>query len=224
MKIANPVHALREVSRDLSLEAPIPLEDGRTATALSLQWEIFERSDKYINEFGYENVGGENVLKVMDYWEKVLSALSSDPDQLFGVLDWITKKKIIDSYAYRHNLEVDDYKLSALDLQYHDLRPEMSLFSRISAEKIVSPQDVALAIENPPGDTRAFFRGKCLQKWPENVIIANWDSIVFDTGDQNLHRVPMMEPLKGSAQHVGDLIDNCETVIELIESISETVK
>ena len=100
----------------------------------------------------------------------------------------------------------------------------MSLFSRISAEKIVSPQDVALAIENPPDDTRAFFRGKCLQKWPENVIIANWDSIVFDTGDQNLHRVPMMEPLKGSAQHVGDLIDNCETVIELIESISETVK
>jgi len=224
VKIANPVHALREVSRDLSLEAPIPLEDGRTATALSLQWEIFERSDKYINEFGYENVGGENVLKVMDYWEKVLSALSSDPDQLFGVLDWITKKKIIDSYAYRHNLEVDDYKLSALDLQYHDLRPEMSLFSRISAEKIVSPQDVALAIENPPDDTRAFFRGKCLQKWPENVIIANWDSIVFDTGDQNLHRVPMMEPLKGSAQHVGDLIDNCETVIELIKSISETVK
>ena len=160
----------------------------------------------------------------MDYWERVLSALSSNPDQLFGVLDWVTKKKIIDSYADRHNLEVDDYKLSALDLQYHDLRPEMSLFSRISAEKIVSVKEVASAIENPPDETRAFFRGKCLQKWPENVIVANWDSIVFDTGDQNLHRVPMMEPLKGSAQHVGDLIDNCETVIELIESISETVK
>ena len=221
LKIAEPVYALREVSRDISLEAPIRLEDGKTETALSLQWEIFERSDKYINEFGFENVGGENVLKVMDYWEKVLSDLTSNPDQLFGVLDWVTKKKIIDSYADRHNLGVDDYKLSALDLQYHDLRPEMSLFSRISTEKLVSSQEVALAIENPPAETRAFFRGKCLQKWPENVVIANWDSIVFDIGDQNLHRVPMMEPLRGSAQHVGDLIDNCETVIELIESISE---
>jgi len=55
------------------------------------------------------------------------------------------------------------------------------------------------------------------------VIIANWDSMVFDTGEQNLHRVPMTEPLKGTAQHVGDLIDSCETVIELIDSISESV-
>ena len=223
LKIVDPVHALRQVSRDMSLKTPIRLEGGKTATALSLQWEIYERSHKYINEFGFENVGGESVIKVMEYWEKVLSALASSPDQLFGVLDWVTKKKIIDSYAGRHGLKVDDFKLAALDLQYHDLRPEMSLFARIPTEKIVSPEEVALAVENPPDETRAFFRGKCLQKWPENVLVANWDSIVFDIGDKNLRRVPMMEPLRGTAQHVGDLIDSCETVIELIESISETI-
>ena len=223
LKIVDPVHALRQVSRDMSLKTPIRLEGGKTATALSLQWEIYERSHKYINEFGFENVGGESVIKVMEYWEKVLSALTSSPDQLFGVLDWVTKKKIIDSYADRHGLKVDDFKLAALDLQYHDLRPEMSLFARIPTEKIVSTEEVALAVENPPNETRAFFRGKCLQKWPENVLVANWDSIVFDIGDKNLRRVPMMEPLRGTSQHVGDLIDSCETVIELIESISETI-
>ena len=224
LKIANPVHALQQVSRDMSLKAPILLEGGKTATALSIQWELYERSKKYLNEFGSENVGGESVIKVMDYWEKILSALTSNPDQLFGFLDWVTKKNIIDSYRDRHELNIDDYKLAALDLQYHDLRPEMSLFSRVSTEKIVSTEEVALAIENPPEQTRAFFRGKCLQKWPENVLVANWDSIVFDTGDQNLRRVPMMEPLKGTAQHVEHLIDSCETVIELIESISETIE
>ena len=224
LKIANPVHALQQVSRDMSLKAPILLEGGKTATALSIQWELYERSKKYLNEFGFENVGGESVIKVMDYWEKILSALTSNPDQLFGFLDWVTKKNIIDSYRDRHELNIDDYKLAALDLQYHDLRPEMSLFSRVSTEKIVSTEEVALAIENPPEQTRAFFRGKCLQKWPENVLVANWDSIVFDTGDQNLRRVPMMEPLKGTAQHVEHLIDSCETVIELIESISETIE
>jgi proteasome accessory factor A len=223
LKIADPVRALREVSRDLSLDTPILLEGGKTATALSLQWELFERSHKYLNEFGFENVGGETVRTVMDYWEKILSALSSNPDQLFGFLDWVTKKKIIDSYTERHDLEVNDYKLAALDLQYHDLRPEMSLFSRVAAEKIVSFEEVALAVENPPEETRAFFRGKCLQKWPDKVLVANWDSIVFDTGDQNLQRVLMMEPLKGTSQHVGDLIDRCETVIELIESMSGTI-
>ena len=224
LKIANPVHALQQVSRDMSLKAPILLEGGKTATALSIQWELYERSKKYLNEFGFENVGGESVIKVMDYWEKILSALTSNPDHLFGFLDWVTKKNIIDSYRDRHELNIDDYKLAALDLQYHDLRPEMSLFSRVSTEKIVSTEEVALAIENPPEQTRAFFRGKCLQKWPENVLVANWDSIVFDTGDQNLRRVPMMEPLKGTAQHVEHLIDSCETVIELIESISETIE
>jgi len=223
LKIANPVYALRQVSRDISLETPILLEDGKTATALSLQWHIFEQSEKYINKFGIENVGGESALKVMDCWKKVLTDLTSNPDRLFGRLDWVTKKKIIDSYADRHKLKADDYKLSALDLQYHDLRPEMSLFSRISSEKILSPEEVMFAVASPPEDTRAFFRGKCLEKWPENVVIANWDSMVFDTGEQNLHRVPMLEPLKGTAQHVGDLIDSCETVIELIDSISESV-
>ena len=208
LKIANPVHALQQVSRDMSLKAPILLEGGKTATALSIQWELYECSKKYLSEFGFENVGGESVIKVMDYWEKILSALTSNPDQLFGFLDWVTKKNIIDSYRDRHELNIDDYKLAALDLQYHDLRPEMSLFSRVSTEKIVSTEEVALAIENPPEQTRAFFRGKCLQKWPENVLVANWDSIVFDTGDQNLRRVPMMEPLKGTAQHVEHLIDS----------------
>ena len=224
LKIANPVHALQQVSRDMSLKTPILMEGGKTATALSIQWELFERSNNYLNKFGSENVGGESVLKVMDYWEKVLSALSSNPEQLFGFLDWVTKKKIIDSYADRHDLNVDDYKLAALDLQYHDLRPETSLFLRVATEKIVSTEEVELAIENPPEGTRAFFRGRCLQKWPENVLVANWDSIVFDTGDQNLCRVPMMEPLKGTSEHVEDLIDSCETVIELIESISETIQ
>ena len=223
IKIADPVYALRQVSRDMSLEEPILLDDGKTATALSLQWYVFEQAEKYINKFGIENVGGESALKVMDYWKKVLTDLNSNPDGLFGRLDWVTKKKIIDSYADRHKLKADDYKLSALDLQYHDLRPEMSLFSRISSEKILSSEEVISAVGSPPEDTRAFFRGKCLEKWPENVIIANWDSMVFDTGEQNLHRVPMLEPLKGTAQHVGDLIDNCETVIELIDSISESV-
>ena len=41
LKIADPVYALSEVSRDISLEAPIRLENGKTATALSLQWELF---------------------------------------------------------------------------------------------------------------------------------------------------------------------------------------
>ena len=221
IKIADPVSALRKVSRDISCSEPILLENGKTASALSLQWELFERSQKYLNEFGFENAGGESSTTVMEYWEKVLTCLESKPDDLFGLLDWVTKKKIIDSYRERHNIQENDYKLAALDLQYHDLRPEMSLFAKVGSEIIVPREEVALAVENPPEGTRAYFRGKCLEKWPEKIIVANWDSIVFETGTQNLQRIPMTDPFKGSFEHVDELINNCETVIELIERVSE---
>ena len=47
----------------------------------------------------------------------------------------------------------------------------------------------------PPDDTRAYFRGKCLQRWGDDIVAANWDSLVFDIGGDPLRRVPMMEPL-----------------------------
>ena len=57
-----------------------------------------------------------------------------------------------------------------------------------------------------PRDTRAYFRGKCLQRWADDIVAANWDSLVFDVGGDPLRRVPMMEPLRGTAAHVGSLV------------------
>ena len=218
--LADPVFALKQVSRDLSLKTPLLLSNGRTATALSIQWEIFERATKYLIQFGAEKVGGEGFEKVMYYWEKVLISLESNQKVLFGKIDWFTKKQIIDAYQDRHKIGPDHIKLAALDLQYHDLRPQKSLFSRVGAEKLVSGNDVAFAETNPPSNTRAFFRGECLRKWPENIVSANWDSLVFDTGDQVLHRIPMLEPTRGTSEHVGKIIEECESVEELINRIS----
>ena len=71
----------------------------------------------------------------------------------------------------------------------------------------------------PPTTTRAYFRGRCLQKFPNDVVAANWDSLVFDVGRDPLRRVPMMEPLRGTAEHVGKLIDSSATVSELLDRL-----
>jgi proteasome accessory factor A len=68
----------------------------------------------------------------------------------------------------------------------------------------------------PPESTRAYFRGRCLQKFPDEIVAANWDSMVFDVGSDPLRRVPMMEPLRGTAEHVASLIDESETAVELL--------
>ena len=59
-------------------------------------------------------------------------------------------------------------------------------------------------MENPPEDTRAYFRGRCLQQYPDAVAAASWDSVIFDIpGRDSLQRVPTLEPLRGTRAHVG---------------------
>ena len=73
--------------------------------------------------------------------------------------------------------------------------------------------------DDPPRDTRAYFRGECLRRFPDAIVAANWDSMVFDTGEPPLRRVPMMEPTRGSAAHVAELLNGCETVKELLDQL-----
>ena len=61
----------------------------------------------------------------------------------------------------------------------------------------------------PPEDTRAYFRGRCLAQYASEVVAASWDSVIFDVGRESLVRVPMMEPERGTRKHVGALFDRC---------------
>jgi proteasome accessory factor A len=107
-----------------------------------------------------------------------------------------------------------------MDLQYHDLRPEKSLAARVGLQTLVSPDAVRSAMTTPPEDTRAYFRGTCLARWPNDVVAANWDSLVFDIGTAPLRRVPMMEPARGTRAQVGELLASVDTPAELIAALS----
>ena len=77
------------------------------------------------------DVGAE----VLRRWEAVLTALETDPSSLADQLDWVAKYRLLEGYRERHGLEWDDPQLAAMDLQYHDVRPEKSLFARLSMER-----------------------------------------------------------------------------------------
>ena len=106
--------------------------------------------------------------------------------------------------------------MKALDLQYHDLRRDRCLALRVGLDTLVDAAEVETAMTNPPTTTRAYFRGRCLAKWPEHIVAANWDSLVFDLGRDPLRRVPMLEPLRGTAESVASLIDESDTPAELL--------
>src|SRR5438270_370917 len=219
LSLASPGQALRQVSYDLTLEKPLELADGSTATALELQWHYLDLAKKYAESRGLESVGEEVGAEVLRRWEAVLHGLETDRSGLAKQLDWVAKYQLLSAYKERDGLEWGDAKLRAMDLQYHDIRPARSLAARVGLERITTDDEVAAAMTDPPRTTRAWFRGTCLQRWAPAIVAANWDSLVFDVGGDPLRRVPMMEPLRGTAAMLEELVERCSTPAELIERL-----
>ncbi|HSH23223.1 MAG TPA: depupylase/deamidase Dop [Acidimicrobiales bacterium] len=217
--LATPVRAIRRVSYDLDLAEVLELVDGRRMTALELQWEYLDLARKYAEDRGLEPVGAEVGAAVLQRWESVLTALETDPMRLADQLDWVAKYRVLGGYRERHGLAWSDPKLAAMDLQYHSLEPGRSLFARLPVERVVTEEEVDAAVTEPPLGTRAYFRGRCLQRWGSSIAAANWDSLVFDLGSDPLRRVPMMEPLKGTASMVDKLLEGCSSPAELLERL-----
>ncbi len=132
LSIIGPVNAMRTVSHDPTCRATVELLDGGRITAVELQWEFLRLAQKYADETGLDACGGDDVGgMVLSRWESVLTDLERDPMLLDGQLDWVTKLSLLQAYIDRDELEWSDPKLSLLDLQYHDVRPDRSLYEKL---------------------------------------------------------------------------------------------
>ena len=216
LMVQNPVQALHEISRDPTCRATITLADGRTVSAVQLQWEYLEHAKKYVER---EDDTPEQ-REVVERWEAVLTALEGDPSTLHGQLDWVAKQRVLQAYRDRDGLEWSDPKLRAIDLQYHDVRRDRGLYYRLESsgkvERLTSDAEVEAAIDDPPEDTRAYFRGRCISRYPDAIAAASWDSLIIDTGADALQRIPMREPLRGTKEHVEELLARSDDAAALV--------
>ncbi|MCW2834180.1 MAG: proteasome accessory factor PafA2 [Nocardioides sp.] len=222
--VSSPVASLRAVSHDPTLQQLLTMHDGRTMTAVQLQLEYLDLARKYVAERLGDDADAQT-RDVLARWESVLTRLEQDPLQCAGELDWVAKLKLLTQYRDRDNLDWNDAKLHLIDLQYSDIRPEKGLYSKLAAagriERLVDDPTIERAMHDPPTDTRAYFRGRCLEKFAGDVAAASWDSVIFDLpGRESLQRVPTIDPLRGSKEHVGDLLDECDTALELVSRLT----
>ena len=219
--IKDPVRAVRQVSHDTTLNAVIEMVDGRHLTAAQIQTEIIEAATNYAIRFGLDSVDEQIGNDVLQRWHNVVASLQTDPLTVANIVDWVAKKRIVEGFALRHGLQTTDPRLKAIDLQYHDMRIEKCLALRAGLDVLCLPQDVMWSMVHPPSSTRAYFRGTVLQRWPSDVVAANWDSVVFDIPNQGLKRIPMPEPLRGTRELVGDLLKSSQNPVDLIAKLGD---
>ena len=134
--------------------------DGKV-TALDIQWELYDRAKKYEPSTDSASVG-EAVGADLHArgGSAVLAALESDVMSLADQLDWVAKYRLFDAYRERNGLAWNDARLRAMDLQYHDLRPEKSLFARVGMQRLVDDAEVEEATTEPPAHHEGIFPGK----------------------------------------------------------------
>jgi proteasome accessory factor A len=216
----HPVRAVRAYSLDTSLRAVEICEDNRWQSAWDLQDQLWELASTYAKKSDGQAVGDEDeVAQVLREWREMLDGVRDDPAAVADRVDWVAKQRIVNGIQERYDLNAHDAKLRAIDLQYHDLRPEKSLAQRVGLKTLLRLDEVREAVHNPPRTTRAYFRGRCVARYPDQIAAANWDSVVFDLGEGPLQRVPMMDPLRGTAALTEDLLEVSSTASELLQAL-----
>ena len=224
LAVESPVASLRAVSHDPTLRHVVTLTDGRRLTGVQLQMEYLELARKFVEDrFGAD--ADAETLDVLGRWESVLDRLERDPMLLAQELDWVAKYRLLQQYRDRDGLDWDDAKLHLIDLQYADIRPEKGLYHRLvksgRIQRLLGDETIEAAMHDPPTDTRAYFRGRCLEQFPSQVAAASWDSVIFDlAGRDSLQRVPTTDPLRGTKAHVGALLDRCERAEDLFDALT----
>jgi proteasome accessory factor A len=186
--------------------------------------EYCDQARKYVED-RYGSDADDVTIDVLNRWESVLTRLTTDRGSLARELDWVAKLELFNGYRERDGLDWNAPRLHLVDLQYSDVRPEKGLYNKLAQkgrfERIVTDAKVAWSMTNPPEDTRAYFRGRCLDQYADSIAAASWDSVIFDLpGRDSLQRVPTLEPLRGTKAHVGGLLDRCPTAEDLLRTLS----
>ena len=219
LALARPVHAVHVISRDPSLRATVALADGRELTALALQRIYLDRVAKLVDSRDPD----PRAADIVQTWADVLDLLERDPMECAEILDGPRSCGCWRASA-RENLGWSAPRLHLVDLQYSDVRLDKGLYNRLvargSMKRLVTEQQVIDAVDNPPTDTRAYFRGECLRRFGADIAAASWDSVIFDLGGDSLVRIPTLEPLRGSKAHVGALLDSVDSAAELVEQLT----
>jgi len=224
LTVARPVATLQAVSHDPTCTAMVELRDGTKLTAVQLLWRYHELAERYLQDrYGAER--DDDTVEVMRWWSTVLDKLERDPAEAAREVDWVAKQQVLEGYIDRDGLEWSDPRLKAVDIQWSDVRHDKGIFHRLRRagrfEELVTDAEVLDAVHAPPVDTRAYFRGKCLEKYPDQIAAASWDSVIFDVpGQASLQRVPMLEPLRGTRASVGGLLDRSPDAATLLRELA----
>ncbi|MDP9799972.1 proteasome accessory factor A [Arcanobacterium wilhelmae] len=217
----DPVIATWNVSHDLTLTERLDLNEGEM-TALDIQEIFLESVRAAVDTHGEPDFDTAEILQL---WQWTIDTLRRDKFDAASSIEWVGKLRLLEQMRERGGLSWDNDRLRALDLQWHDLRPERSIVAKLDAagkvRRLFTPSQVAWAVSNAPRSTRAFVRGGLVEKFGPDVVGASWSSVILDAGEPQLVRVPLLHPNLGTEALVGDILEKSATVADFLSQVTK---
>lgn len=209
VELTEPVQALQDISHDPSLQTQVLVNGLGWMTAIDIQRIYQQAAQAYIDRY---HIDDQQTVDVVNAWAQVLDLLEHNPAKLADRLDWVAKYQLLNGMRERHGLDWSNAKLGMLDLQWADLRHDKSLYhtlvTRGAMRTIVSEEQIQHAINFPPTTTRAWARGRLIERFGAHLAGVSWETVLvrpFRTGP--IHRFHFPEPLSATADELHGLLD-----------------
>src|ERR1700730_652317 len=191
LAIAQPIDATKSISRDQNYDWIIELHDGRKISAIDVQRLYLGAAQKVERD-------DEERRWILREWEGVLNDLERDVMLCRDRVDWAAKKFLLNELQQEEKLASSDPWLQAIDLEYHNIDLERGLYYELqrqgSMRRVVNEDEIRRAIFSPPETTRAFFRGRAVARFTDQIESIQWNEIVLSDAGRS-QRIALPEPV-----------------------------
>jgi proteasome accessory factor A len=206
LTLENPIRAIRDISHDVTCRRRVRLANGRELSAVEIQSEYLNRAQRFAKRRGLPPLE----QRALEMWEHVMTHLEDDPLKLSTEVDWVIKHQLIEAYRARDDLPLTHPKVALIDLAYHDVSQERSLYylleHRGAVERIVTDEEINEAVTTPPQTTRARLRGAFIKRAKERKRDYTVDWVHLKLNDQAQRTVLCKDPFKSRDERVERLI------------------
>jgi proteasome accessory factor A len=184
-----------------------PSAQGRAVhSALELQTEYLEHATRYVQAIEADPVTKDVLAK----WTYVIEQLTQDPMQLSREVDWVIKKELIENFMTKNRLSWRDPKVSLIDLQYHDIRPDRGLYFKLvgrgMVDRVTTDEAIERAKHTPPQTTRARLRGEFIRQANLKGKDYRVDWVYLKLNDPERETILCKDPFQSHDERVERLI------------------
>ena len=195
-ELLDPLRSFWKVSRDLDLRELYSFRNGPRRTALDC---LKEYADLFWNYLDTQQPSNEIYKEVVGYFFEILELLDKrDWEGLFGKLDWVTKRMVIEHSCARRGRGWQSDWATKIDYDYHNNNHQEGLFftrilpsiktvqisadeeiKQLRAIRISTDEEIKQAMLEPP-PTRSRWLTETRFKFRKQVFSSDfWHKITF---------------------------------------------